>query len=336
MNKWLNHGLVIPGHLRVRVSLLLRGLLLLRLPFLLRDEELPTLTLPVRPHDRLLVLGDFTAEDGLSQGRLQQVLHRALHRPRAKAGIVASLAEHLKRRLVHAQANLAVLEPTAHALHLLLDDLSYLAEVQRIEYDVLVDAVDKLRSVVPADSLHHPLPPVSLGAVAVVVHALEHELRADVRRHDQDGVLEVHHPSLAVRHAAVVQDLEQHVEDVAVRLLHLVEEDDAVGPAPHSLRELATFLEADVTRGRADEPGHRVLLHVLAHVDSDHGLLRVEEEGGERLGELRLAHAGGSEEHEGRDGTVGIGQTRARALDSLRDCLHRGILADDALVQLGG
>ena len=39
---------------------------------------------------------------------------------------------------------------------------------------------------------------------------------------DHDGVLEVHHPSVAVRDAPVVQDLEQDVEHVRVRLLDLV------------------------------------------------------------------------------------------------------------------
>lgn len=61
-------GGLVPGHLRVRVCAveLLLCRLLLPLTFLLRDEELPPLTLPVRPHDRLLVLGDVAAENSLS------------------------------------------------------------------------------------------------------------------------------------------------------------------------------------------------------------------------------------------------------------------------------
>jgi hypothetical protein len=47
--------------------------------------------------------------------------------------------------------------------------------------------------------------------------------RADVAGHDDDGVLEVDRAALAVGQAAVVEQLEQHVEDVRVRLLDLVE-----------------------------------------------------------------------------------------------------------------
>ena len=44
----------------------------------------------------------------------------------------------------------------------------------------------------------------------------------------------------------VVEDLEQHVEDVGVRLLDLVEEDDGVGPAADGLGELPALVVADV------------------------------------------------------------------------------------------
>ena len=89
----------------------------------------------------------------------------------------------------------------------------------------------------------------------------------DVRGHDDDGVLEVDRAALAVGEPAVVEDLEQDVEDVVVRLLDLVEEDDAVGPAAHGLGELAALVVADVAGRRADQPRDGVLLHVLGHVE---------------------------------------------------------------------
>ena len=45
------------------------------------------------------------------------------------------------------------------------------------------------------------------------------------------------------------------------------------------------------------QPGDRVLLHVLGHVDAHHRALVVEQEGGQRLSELRLADAGWAQEH---------------------------------------
>ena len=54
-------------------------------------------------------------------------------------------------------------------------------------------------------------------------------------------------------------------------------------------------------------------LHVLAHVDADHGLGVVEQEVGQRSGQLGLPHAGGSHEQERPDGAVGIRQPSSAA-----------------------
>ena len=83
-----------------------------------------------------------------------------------------------------------------------------------------------------------------------------------------------------------------------MRLLDLVEQDDLIGPAPHRLGQHAAFLIADIARRRADQPGDAVLLHELGHVDADHGVGVVEQEIGERLGQLGLADAGRAEEQE--------------------------------------
>src|SRR6266481_7891817 len=49
-------------------------------------------------------------------------------------------------------------------------------------------------------------------------------LRPEVGGEDDDGVAEVDRAALAVGQPSVVEDLQQHVEDVAVRLLDLVEQ----------------------------------------------------------------------------------------------------------------
>lgn len=56
---------------------------------------------------------------------------------------------------------------------------------------------------------------------------------ADVRRHNDDRVLEVNKAALAVGQAAVIEHLQQHVEHVGMRLLELVEQHDAVRRASH-------------------------------------------------------------------------------------------------------
>ena len=144
------------------------------------------------------------------------------------------------------------------------------------------------------------------------LHRSHHHLlgaaAAEVARHDQDTVREVDRAALTVGQATVVHQLQQHVEDVRVRLLHLVEQHDRVRPATDRLRELAALVVADVARGSADEARHRVLLHVLAHVDADHRPLVVEQEVRERPRELGLADAGRAEEQERADRLVRVGQ----------------------------
>jgi hypothetical protein len=116
--------------------------------------------------------------------------------------------------------------------------------------------------------------------------------------HDDHRVREVREAAAAVGEATVVEHLEQDVEDVGVRLLHLVEEHDAVGPAAHGLGEEAALFAVDVAGRRAEQARHHVLLHELAHVEARERGVVVEEELREGLGELGLADAGRPEEEE--------------------------------------
>jgi hypothetical protein len=97
---------------------------------------------------------------------------------------------------------------------------------------------------------------------------------------------------------SVVQHLQQHVEDVRVRLLDFVQQDHAVRLAADGLGQISALLVPDVARRRADEPRDRMPLLELRHVDPDEMLFRVEHEFGQRLAELGLADAGGAQEQE--------------------------------------
>ena len=131
----------------------------------------------------------------------------------------------------------------------------------------------------------------------------------------------------------VLEDLEEDVEHLRVRLLDLVEEDHAVVLAPDGLGQLAALVEADVAGRRADETADVVALHELAHVDLDERVLAAEHELGERLGELRLADAGRAQEDERADRALRILEPGAGAADGLGDDLDRLLLADDAAVE---
>ena len=136
---------------------------------------------------------------------------------------------------------------------------------------------------------------------------------AEVGRQDDDGIAEIDGVALAVGQPAVVENLQQDVEDVVVRLLDLVEQDDLIRPPTHGLGERATFLVADIAGRSADQSRHGMLLHEFRHVDAHHGVLVVEQKLGERLAQLGLADAGRAQEQERADRTIGILQARPRA-----------------------
>jgi len=131
-------------------------------------------------------------------------------------------------------------------------------------------------------------------------------LGAQVTGHDDDGVAKVHSAPLSVRHTSVFKDLQQGVPDVGVGLFNLVKEDDAVRPATHRLRQLATFVIAHVPGGCAKEPAGGVLFLVFTHVDLQQRVFVVKHEPGQRLGQLGLAHARGAEKDKAADGALGV------------------------------
>ena len=123
----------------------------------------------------------------------------------------------------------------------------------------------------------------------------------------------------------MVHDLQQDVVDVRMRLLDLVEEHHAVGVRAYGVDEQAALFEADVSRRRADQPRHRVLLHVLAHVEADE---LVAEQDGELSRQLRLADARGAREQERPGRMIRQSEARARTLDGLRHEVHGLLLAE--------
>ena len=187
---------------------------------------------------------------------------------------------------------------------------------QRMEHHDVVDAVDELGPEVLLHDLHHRGLHARVVASRPPARWITFEPR--LRGHDDHGVAEIDRAALAVGQAAVVEHLQQHVEHVRVRLLDLVEQDHGIRPAAHRLGEIAALLVADIARRRADQPRHGVLLHELGHVDAHHGFFGIEQELGQRLAQLGLAHAGGAEEQERAVRPARIGQAGARAADGVR------------------
>src|SRR5680860_976806 len=239
-----------------------------------------------------IVTLEHTERDGVGQLSLEHPFERASSEVRVVAdpghmgsGLVAEL-----------EPETTLGQPLADHLDLDVDDLSNVLLAQPGEDHDLVDAVHELRLEVAVHRRHD-----------LLVRAA----RAEVARHDHHRVREIHGAALAVGQATVVHEREQHVEHIRVCLLDLVEQHHRVRAAAHGLGELTTLLVADVARRRADQARDRMLLHVLAHVDADHGAGVVEHEVRERPRQLGLADTRRAEEQERADGSVRVRQTGA-------------------------
>src|ERR1051325_8240592 len=261
--------------------------------------------------------------DGAAQGAGAGVrlLLRALEQP-----VHHRVVDHDLHVLLHERLVDVVHEETA--------DVAQLGLGQRVEDDDVVDAVDELGGELLLQLLMDEL----FGALLLPIRRLlpeahvalrGEEARAEVAGHDDQRVAEVHLVAQRVREDAVLQDLQEDVRDVRMRLLDLIEEDDRVRIAAHALGELAAFLVAHIARRRADELGDGVLLHVLRHVEADQMLLRAEEELGQPSRHLGLPDARGAKEDEGAHGAVRRGDAEAGAADGAGDGADGLVLAHD-------
>ena len=159
--------------------------------------------------------------------------------------------------------------------------------------------------------------------------------RTAVGSHDDDGVAEIHRSAVAVRETSLIGDLQEDVEDILVRLLNLIEEHDGVGFTANPFRELSALIVAHVARRSTHHAAHRMLFHILAHVDADESLLGAEEFLGQFLGQVGLAHTRGAHEEEGADGLLGVFESDPAALDGLGNLRDGIILSDDRSLQCG-
>src|SRR5262249_13823380 len=83
----------------------------------------------------------------------------------------------------------------------------------------------------------------------------------------------------------------------------------------------------------AHQARHRVLLHVLGHVDAYHRRFVVEQSLGKRSSDFGLSDSRRAQENERADRSIGVFEARSRADDGVGHRLDRLLLADHTLVQ---
>ena len=134
-----------------------------------------------------------------------------------------------------------------------------------------------------------------LNLFAVHLTLVLHDFAAaQVTGHDNQRILKVHAAALAIGQAAIIQNLQQYVEDVRMCLFDFVQQDDTVGVTAYSLGKLATLVIAHISWRGTDQAGHSVLLHVFAHIDAHHVALIIKEYLSQGFSQLGFAYAGGA------------------------------------------
>src|SRR3989344_2427208 len=151
-----------------------------------------------------------------------------------------------------------------------------------LEDDDVRKAVDELGAEVVGElflqgvrDLRHRLPLLQL---------LLDEFGVRVRGRDDDGVLEIHRAAQVVRKPAVVEDLKEDVQNVRVRLLELVQQDQTVRPLENGVGKDACHFAVR----RTDEARYALLLLVFRHIETHHRFLGTELDASEYLGQPRF------------------------------------------------
>src|SRR5713101_8382011 len=93
---------------------------------------------------------------------------------------------------------------------------------ERAEDDDVVDAIEKFRTEMLAQRVRN----LFLDCLPILGAMLEYEHAADVRRHDDHGVSEIHRAPLRIRESTVVENLQKNVEHIRMRFFDLVKEQD--------------------------------------------------------------------------------------------------------------
>ena len=154
-----------------------------------------------------------------------------------------------------------------------------------------------------------------------------------VRGHDDEGVLEVHHPPFVIRQTTVIQYLQQHIEHIRMGFLDLIEQDNRVGFPTDCFCQLTSFIVSHVSRRCTDESGGTELLLVLGHIDTRDHIFVIEQVVCQGLCQLGLTDTGRTQEDKTADRSFRILQSCPATSYRITHGHDRLILTDDPFVQ---
>ena len=100
------------------------------------------------------------------------------------------------------------------------------------------------------------------------------------------------------------------------------------------LSQLSAFLITDIPRGRSNHTGHRIFLHIFAHINAYQRIAGTKHIFSQLLGQMRFTHAGRTEKHKRSDRAVRVFQAYTAAQDGFGKFFYRSILSHNFCLQI--
>src|SRR5680860_1424201 len=179
-------------------------------------------------HDGIALI-EFRLQYAHRERILDEPLNGALERPRAIRWVITFLRNERFGCIGHTKRQLAIRCQLLQTFELELHDLRQILHRERLEHDDIVYPVQEFGPELLAElGENRGLDLRTDVGVAHPIRLLQDHRTPHIRGHDHHAVPEVHRPTLRIGEPPVIQDLEEEIEYVRVRLLDFVEEDDAV------------------------------------------------------------------------------------------------------------
>src|SRR5205807_19572 len=141
-----------------------------------------------------------------------------------------------------------------------------------MEDDNLINTVDELRLEEPLQTFHCLRAHHLMLCLAASVTLLRQETHVSrtleisttcIASHNHNCILEVHSATLTIGQAPIIHDLQQRIEDLGMRLLNLVQQDNTIRTTTNLLGQLTTFIIANISRRATKQARHGMWFHVL-------------------------------------------------------------------------
>ena len=195
------------------------------------------------------------------------LLYHAPQRPRAHVFAVPPSGQPVRRLRGQGNGNVAFRQLRFQLQDELFHDPVHHFPRQRIEGNDRIKTIAELGREHPVDGV---LIVTGLPGTAKSDGRFRQLRRPHIGGHDQDHVAEIHRFPVIVGQLAMVHDLQQHTEQVGMRLFDLVQQHHAMGVLIDPFRQKPPLVKSHISRGRANEAGNGMPLHILGHVKAQH------------------------------------------------------------------